>query len=37
MSGVDAYAAVTVSASGSLGFTGSTNTKKFRCVIPLVV
>lgn len=36
MSGVDVYAVVTVSAAGNLNFTASTNTRKFRCVIPLL-
>jgi hypothetical protein len=36
MTGPDEYAAVTVTASGVVGFTVSTNTRKFRCVIPLV-
>jgi hypothetical protein len=36
MSGLDAYAVVTVSAAGGVNFTASTSTKKFRCVIPLV-
>lgn len=36
MSGLDAYAVVTVSAAGGVNFTASTNAKKFRCVIPLL-
>jgi hypothetical protein len=36
MSGEDIYAVVTVSAAGNVNFTGSSNTRKFRCVIPLV-
>jgi hypothetical protein len=36
MSGEDIYAVVTVSAAGNVNFTGSTNTRKFRCVIPLL-
>lgn len=32
----DLYAVVTVSASGEIDKTSSTNTRKFRCVIPLV-
>jgi hypothetical protein len=36
MSGLDVYAVVTVTASGSVNFTASTNTRKFRCVIPLL-
>jgi hypothetical protein len=36
VSGLDAYAAVTVSSSGQINFVVSTNTKKFRCVIPLL-
>lgn len=36
MSGLDAYAVVTVSAAGGIGFIASTTTKKFRCVIPLL-
>ena len=35
-SGGDLYAAVAVSPSGSIGTAGSTATKKYRCVIPLV-
>jgi hypothetical protein len=35
-SGVDAYSVFTVSAEGEIGFSISTATKKFRCVIPLV-
>ena len=36
MTGPNEYAVVTVTASGVVGFTVSTNTRKFRCVIPLV-
>jgi hypothetical protein len=36
MTSVDIYAVVTVSASGEVGFIGSTNARKFRCVIPLL-
>jgi hypothetical protein len=36
MTSTDIYAVVTVSAAANIGFTGSTNTRKFRCVIPLV-
>lgn len=36
MTAVDIYAVVTVSAAGNVGFTGATNTHKFRCVIPLL-
>jgi hypothetical protein len=36
MTSVDVYAVVTVSQAGDVGFTASTNTRKFRCVIPLV-
>jgi hypothetical protein len=36
MSGMDVYAVVTVTAAGNLNFTASTNTRKFRCVIPLL-
>jgi hypothetical protein len=36
VSGEDAYALVTVSAAGKLNFVLSTNTRKYRCVIPLV-
>jgi hypothetical protein len=32
----DIFAVVTVSAGGNFDFTSSTNTRKFRCVIPLV-
>jgi hypothetical protein len=35
-SGLDAYAAVTVSAEGKVNFVTSTSAKKYRCVIPLV-
>jgi hypothetical protein len=36
MTAVDIYAVVTVSAAGNVGFIGSSNTRKFRCVIPLL-
>lgn len=36
VSGLDAYAVVTVSPEGKVNFTASTATKKFRCVIPLL-
>ncbi len=36
MTGPNAYAVVTVSSAGVVDFTTSTNTHKFRCVIPLV-
>lgn len=36
MTGPNEYAAVTVSSTGVVNFTASTNTRKFRCVIPLV-
>jgi hypothetical protein len=36
MSGLDVYAVVTVTAGGNVNFTASTNTRKFRCVIPLL-
>lgn len=36
MTSQDIYAVVTVSAGGNLNFTSSTNTRKYRCVIPLV-
>ncbi len=36
VSGLDAYAVITVSSAGQINFVVSTNTKKFRCVIPLV-
>jgi hypothetical protein len=36
VSGVDLYAAITVSSSGAVSSALSTATKKFRCVIPLV-
>lgn len=36
MTGPNEYAVVTVSASGVVGFTVSTSTRKFRCVIPLL-
>jgi hypothetical protein len=36
VSGLDAYAVITVSAAGQVNFVVSTNTKKFRCVIPLL-
>lgn len=37
MSGLDVFAVVTVTAAGSVNFTASSNTRKFRCVIPLLV
>jgi hypothetical protein len=36
MTGTDEYAVVTVSTSGAVGFTASTNPHKFRCVVPLL-
>ncbi len=36
MSGIDVYAVVTITAAGNINFTASTNTRKFRCVIPLL-
>lgn len=36
VSGADLYAAITVSASGSVNSALSTSTKKYRCVIPLL-
>jgi hypothetical protein len=36
MSGLDVFAVVTVTAAGSVNFTASTSTRKFRCVIPLL-
>ena len=36
VSGLDAYAVITVSPAGQINFVVSTNTKKFRCVIPLL-
>jgi hypothetical protein len=36
VSGVDAYAVITVSSAGQINFVASTSTKKFRCVLPLV-
>ncbi|HEU4735434.1 MAG TPA: hypothetical protein VFS48_00200 [Solirubrobacterales bacterium] len=36
MTSQDIYAVVTVSAGGNINFTSSTNTRKFRCVVPLV-
>jgi hypothetical protein len=36
LSGLDAYAVVTVSAEGKVNFVLSTSTKKYRCVTPLV-
>jgi hypothetical protein len=36
MTGPNEYAVVTVSAGGVVGFNVSTNTRKFRCVIPLL-
>jgi len=36
VSGLDAYAVVTVSTSGKIDFVVSTESRKFRCVLPLV-
>lgn len=36
VSGLDAYAVITVSSAGQINFVVSTATKKFRCVVPLV-
>jgi len=36
MSETDVFAVIVISASGSVKFTSSTNTRKFRCVIPLL-
>ncbi|HET7122182.1 MAG TPA: hypothetical protein VFI17_13140 [Solirubrobacterales bacterium] len=36
VSGLDAYAVITISSEGKVNFAASTTTKKFRCVIPLV-
>ena len=36
VSGLDAYAVITVSAAAQVNFVGSTETRKYRCVIPLV-
>jgi hypothetical protein len=36
VSGLNAYSVVTVSAAGEIGFLLSTNTRLFRCVIPLL-
>jgi hypothetical protein len=36
VSGVDAYAVITVSSAGQVNFVASTSTRKFRCVLPLV-
>ena len=36
MTGPDEYAVVTVSASGTVDFTASSNPHKFRCVVPLL-
>jgi hypothetical protein len=36
ISGTDVYAVATVSSTGQVGFVGSTLTRKYRCVIPLV-
>jgi hypothetical protein len=36
ISGLDAYAVVTISAEGKVNFVPSTATKRYRCVIPLV-
>jgi hypothetical protein len=37
ISGVNFYAVITVSPSGAVNFSLSTNTKNYRCVIPIVV
>ncbi len=36
VSGLDAYSVVTISAAGAVNFIVSTNTRHYRCVIPLV-
>jgi hypothetical protein len=36
MTGLDVFAVVTISAAGKVNFAASSNTHKFRCVIPLV-
>lgn len=36
VSGPDVYAAVTIAADGQLDFTSATNTRRYRCVIPLL-
>lgn len=36
ISGTEVYSVATVAASGQIGFAPSTDTRKFRCVIPLV-
>jgi len=36
VSGLDAYAVITVSSAGQVNFVASTATKKYRCVLPLV-
>jgi hypothetical protein len=36
VSGVDAYAVITVSPSSQVNFVASTTSKKFRCVLPLI-
>src|SRR5207253_10653332 len=36
VSGLDAYAVITVSSAGQVNFVASTATKRFRCVLPLV-
>ncbi|HVD38945.1 MAG TPA: hypothetical protein VNC15_08960 [Solirubrobacterales bacterium] len=36
VSGLDAYAVITVSSAGQINFVASTSTKKFRCILPLV-
>jgi hypothetical protein len=36
VSGLDAYAVITISAAAQINFVVSTSTKKYRCVIPLV-
>jgi hypothetical protein len=37
ISGLNVYGVVTVSSSGGINFAAGTNTKRYRCVIPLVV
>jgi hypothetical protein len=37
VSGLDVFGVVTITPAGSVNFSISTNTKKYRCVIPLVV
>ena len=36
VSGLDAYAVITVSTAGQVNFVASTATRKFRCVLPLI-